>query len=126
MQLQVRFRGASREEFGQHEYEEVLLSSLERFRHRIEQVSLYVEDVNGPRGGIDKECRCVLHLRRRPPVVITDRDNSMTALLYRVANRAAYTLSQENDRSNKRMLRNRSQRRSFPISDPSWNVSRGA
>jgi hypothetical protein len=72
---------------------------------------LYVEDVNGPRGGVDKQCRCVLHLRRMPPVVIQDKDESMNALIYRVANRAAYALSQRTDRRTKRVKQGRSARR---------------
>lgn len=107
MQLTIRFSGGKRSEFGNCDYEVVLASSLERFRHRLKQVFLYVEDINGPRGGIDKQCRCVLHLRRMPPIVIQDQDECMTALLHRVANRASYALSQQVDRTNKRAKQGR-------------------
>lgn len=98
MQLTLHFSGGKRSTFGKHDYEGILTHALERFAHRLKQVSLYVEDVNGPRGGIDKQCRCVLHLRRMPPVVIQDKDESMSSLIYRVANRAAYALSQKAER----------------------------
>jgi hypothetical protein len=111
MQLNIRFRGGKRSDFGDHNYEDVLSSALDRFRHRLKQVYLYVEDVNGPRGGIDKQCRCVLHLRRMAPVVIQDQDESMNALIYRVANRASYALSQTADRKTKRVKQNRSPRK---------------
>ncbi len=110
MQLSIRFSGGQRSDFGDHDYEHVLLSALDRFRHRLKQVYLYVEDVNGPRGGIDKQCRCVLHLRRMAPIVIQDQDESMIALIYRVANRAAYALGQQSDRKSKRVRQNRSSR----------------
>ena len=119
MQLTIRFSGGKRSDFGNHDFEEVVQTSLERFQHRLKQVYLYIEDVNGPRGGIDKQCRCVLHLRRMPPVVIQDQDDDMNALIYRVANRAAYALSQKTDRQNKRVLRNRSLRQEvlMPVGD---------
>jgi putative sigma-54 modulation protein len=108
MQLVLRFSGGTRADFGNHDYEGILGSALARFSHRLKQAYLYVEDVNGPRGGIDKQCRCVLHLRRMPPVVIQDQDESMTSLLYRVANRASYALSQKVDRRQQRQQRPRS------------------
>jgi hypothetical protein len=49
----------------------------------------------------------VLHLRRMPPVVIQDQDESMTSLIHRVANRASFVLSQKADRRTKRVRKNR-------------------
>ena len=77
---------------------EVLTSALERFASHIRYVMVSVQDVNGPRGGVDKQCRCVLHLKRRPPIVIQDADESILNMLLRVAHRSAYTLSQEIER----------------------------
>jgi hypothetical protein len=116
MQLTIRFSGGKRSDVGDQDYEQVLLSSLERFRHRLKHVYLYIEDVNGPRGGIDKQCRCVLHLRRMPPVVIRDEDANMNALIHRVAKRAAYAMSQKADRKTKRVKQNRSAPKQLPVS----------
>lgn len=118
MQLTLRFSGGTRADFGNHDYEEILSSALARFSHRLKQAYLYVEDVNGPRGGIDKQCRCVLHLRRMPPVVIQDQDESMSSLIYRVANRASYALSQKLERSHQRKQRPRSKPAVDPGKDP--------
>lgn len=112
MQLTLHFSGGKRSTFGKHDYEGILTHALERFAHRLKQVSLYVEDVNGPRGGIDKQCRCVLHLRKMPPVVIQDQDESMSSLIYRVANRAAYALSQKAERIKSRKQRSRATKNS--------------
>ena len=109
MQLTIRSSGGKRSDFGSHDYDEILLGALDRFRNRLKQVCLYIEDVNGPRGGADKQCRCVLHLRRMPPVVIQDKDESMQALIQRVANRASYALSQKVDRHAQRGKQNHSQ-----------------
>ncbi len=73
--------------------EAVLVRQLSRFRRHLKQVQLFIDDVNGPRGGVDKHCRCVLHLRRMVPIVIRDADEHISALVFRVADRAAHTLS---------------------------------
>jgi len=111
MNVQVHIANAQRSRLGGCDFENILLGTLERFQHRLKQVYLYIEDLNGPRGGVDKQCRCVLHLRRMPPIVVQDRDESLTSLIHRVANRAAYALSQKTDRRNKHVLRGRVRRR---------------
>lgn len=114
MNLTIRFTGGRRADFGDHDFEGVLTSSLERFAHRLKQVYVYIEDINGPRGGVDKQCRCVLHLRRMPPIVIQDQDDSIYSLIHRVANRAAYALSQQTGRRTRQA--HRSSPRSAPVS----------
>jgi len=107
MHMTLRCSGVELAGHRRDAYREILLSSLERFEHRLRRVSLYLEDTNGPRGGVDKQCRCVLHLTRMPPIVIQDKDESLSSLIYRVANRASYVLSQKADRRKKRVLRGR-------------------
>lgn len=108
MNLTIRFSGGRRADFGAHDFEGIMTSSLRRFGHRLTHVNLYIEDINGPREGVDKQCRCVLHLRRLPPIVVQDHDESMFSLIHRVANRAAYALSQKTERSSRRPPRTRS------------------
>ena len=109
MRITVRFSSGTRAD--NLDIEKVLVKSLQRFQHRLAQVYVCTTDLNGPRGGIVKQCRCVLHLRRMPAVVIQDQDECMTSLIHRVANRAAYIVSQRVDRRAKRVLQNRKDRR---------------
>lgn len=44
--------------------ERKLESALDRFDHRLDRIQVRLEDVNGPRGGLDKRCR--LQLIGRP------------------------------------------------------------
>lgn len=97
MELSVHFSGTLRRDFGEHDYREMILQPLHRYRHRLRRVALYIEDTNGPRGGEDKQCRCVLHLLRMQPIVISDRDQSLISLLHRVANRASHALSRRSN-----------------------------
>lgn len=75
--------------------EKILVGQLSRFQHRLKQVQLYIEDVNGPRGGLDKHCRCVLHLRRMTPIIIRDHDQNIPAMIHRVADRASHALRRQ-------------------------------
>lgn len=48
---------------------ERLGAKLDKYANAIERISIRVSDVNGPRGGIDKECRIKVVLSGMPSVV---------------------------------------------------------
>jgi ribosome-associated translation inhibitor RaiA len=75
--------------------------ALDRHERRVSRVEAYLNDANGPRGGIDKQCRLVVYLRARQPVVITDSDSGWEALFSRVADRAGQAVSRRSDRDHR-------------------------
>src|SRR5262245_21033144 len=52
---------------------------LGKFARSIERVSVRTEDVNGPRGGVDRVCRIKVVLRGLPSVVFEKRHVSLNA-----------------------------------------------
>ena len=56
---------------------------LGKFASSIERVSVRMEDVNGPRGGVDHECRIKVVLSDLPSVVFVQRDASLAAAIDR-------------------------------------------
>jgi ribosome-associated translation inhibitor RaiA len=54
---------------------------LGKFATSIERVSVRVEDVNGPRGGVDQACRIKVVLIGLPSVVFQARDASLEAAI---------------------------------------------
>jgi ribosome-associated translation inhibitor RaiA len=56
---------------------------LDKFGSAIERMSVRLEDVNGPRGGIDKRCQVKIVLKGLPSVYVDERDSSVQAAMDR-------------------------------------------
>lgn len=116
MDVQIRFASSHLPEVNREHIEVILANALERFRPTLTRIVVFLEDANGPRGGVDKQCRCVFHLRRMPPIVIRDEDENWLNLITRVANRAAFVLGNKVDRRVK--IRTRHQPRQAGLVSP--------
>jgi putative sigma-54 modulation protein len=62
--------------------------ALSRLKPRVERVDVRFEDVNGTRGGVDKQCRVLVTLSRGPATVVEDRDADLPTLIDRTLARA--------------------------------------
>lgn len=92
MRLEIRQRGMKvTEELRVHVRERLRLA-LGRFARSINQVWVYLRDVNGPRGGLNKKCRIVVEVPRRGRVVVTGMDTDIFAAITRTANRARFAV----------------------------------
>src|SRR5690606_22108839 len=56
-------------------------TKLGKFRSSIERVTVRVEDLNGPKGGVDQVCRIKVVLSGLPSVVVEKRDPFLDAAL---------------------------------------------
>jgi len=61
--------------------------ALSRFTDRIEHATVRVADLNGPRGGVDKQCRIVVRLRSGGEIVIEDSASDFETAIDRGADR---------------------------------------
>ena len=62
--------------------------ALSRLAARIRRVEVRLADLNGPRGGIDKRCRVLLHLERGEPMLVEERGADLPTLIDRAMDRA--------------------------------------
>ncbi len=50
---------------------------------------VWLSDVNGPRGGVDKHCRFQIHLNGKKSVVVSETSENMYAAIARAARRVS-------------------------------------
>jgi putative sigma-54 modulation protein len=67
---------------------------LARFGSAVERTSVRLEDVNGPRGGIDKRCQVKVVLRGLHSVYVDERHRSVRAAMDRALARADHAVRQ--------------------------------
>lgn len=72
--------------------------ALQQFNSWITHVLVHLEDVNGPRRGLDKQCRILVKLKGGKTIKVEDIDVDMTAVVNRAADRVGQVVSREVDR----------------------------
>ncbi len=121
MQLEIRRRGVKVTKELRTHLNERLQFALGRWARRIDLVRVYLRDVNGPRGGLDKKCRIVVAVPPRGRVVVTGAGTDLAAVITLTANRAGFAVKRQVKR---RLTRRRPPRRGRPTADlyaPRWN-----
>lgn len=73
--------------------------ALSRFESRIYGTTAVIEDVNGPRGGMDKSCRITVSLKRAREVVVGERDADLAKCITRAAERVGRAVGRALERS---------------------------
>lgn len=69
-------------------------NAFARFGHKTLGASLHLQDINGPRGGQDKNCHLVVELEDTT-AVITDRGSDLKSVVNRAVHRAVQTLRRQ-------------------------------
>ena len=65
-----------------------LVFSLGRLGRRVEKVLVWVEDTNGPKGGIDKQCRVAVVVPRSTTAVMEGRGSNLIVAINRAVAKA--------------------------------------
>ncbi|MBL4901042.1 MAG: hypothetical protein JKY62_00125 [Desulfocapsa sp.] len=79
--------------------------ALGRFGASVSEVKVRLTDLNGPKGGINKECLIVAGLRKGGEVVVRGSGKDCTATLNYCADRIGRTVERELNRSRKPPIR---------------------
>lgn len=87
MNVNIRWKRSRRSKTVEEHARRRVGFALDRFAERIRNVSIHFEDVNGPKGGVDKRCLVEAHGSFAPVVASANAENHFVA-----ANRALKTL----------------------------------
>ena len=73
-------------------------ASFAKFSDQVKSVVITVEDVNGPKGGVDKKCRILVKLRKMNDVVVNVKDEGFIKAIPGAIDRAARSVARLLDR----------------------------
>ena len=92
MEIAVRVRQLGWNDELQEQVERSIDHAVDRHRNRIDRVSVYLTDLNGPRGGSDKLCHITADLRGVRPVLILETGDDLITVVNRAARRLGYRI----------------------------------
>ena len=87
MRVSIRPRSMTADENLRSRIDHCLQTTLDPVRGYLQGVDVYLTDVNGPRGGPDKQCRVVAYLPAGRPVVVSHTGRDPVAAVARAAAR---------------------------------------
>jgi len=90
MKVLLRPRGIEWSDELQKLVERSIAFAVDRYSSRVTQITVYLADVNGPRGGVDKQCQISAELRGIMPVHILEKGDDLLAAVNRAARRLSY------------------------------------
>jgi putative sigma-54 modulation protein len=88
--------------------EKIVVCAIDRFETQVAKVSVYLADLNGPKGGVDKLCQISASLRRGNPVLILEKGSEILTAVHRAARRLGHRVGlnvQRRKRSNSQNFR---------------------
>lgn len=98
MELEIRSQNLHVDEATETHVKRRLSFALEQFNSWITHVLVHLEDVNGPRRGVDKQCRILVNIKGGKTIKVQDLDEDMISAINRAADRVGQVVSREIDR----------------------------
>jgi ribosomal subunit interface protein len=102
MELQVQARQFRLSRQLREHVERRINFALGHFDRRVWRVAVSLSDANGPKGGVDKQCQILIHLRRGNPVKVKDVDVDFRTVVDRAADRAGRAVARRLQRRRER------------------------
>lgn len=70
-------------------------AALDKHAQRVNDVTIRLEDVNGPKGGVDMRCHATIHLRRGDPIIVDEVEEDLYAAISVAADRAKQVVTRQ-------------------------------
>lgn len=98
MEIVIRARHIDWNEELRRHVERSIDFAIDRHKRRIDWVSVYLSDLNGPRGGVDKVCQITADIRGARPITIIEKGDDIQAVINQAARRLGYRVGRRADR----------------------------
>ena len=105
MRLMIYARKVTLSQTLRDHVERRLRFALGRFGNRIDRVTVRLEDLNGPRGGVDKRCRIEACVVRSGKLQVEVTDAEIEPAVDRAADRIARRVKDDLDRTREKRMR---------------------
>jgi putative sigma-54 modulation protein len=92
MTISIRLRDIDGTEELRQEVERSLAFATDRFEAQVEHVSIYLADLNGPKGGSDKLCQITAKLRSGDRVQILNKGSEILSGIRRATRRLGHQI----------------------------------
>lgn len=104
MQTEIRMVNATLEREQRHLIERSIDFALRKVRHRVSGLVVRLEDLNGPKGGLDKRCQIEAYLWRSGMLLAEATDVDFAPAVKRAAERIARRVLDQTRRLRRRRL----------------------
>jgi putative sigma-54 modulation protein len=81
--------------------ERIVVFALDRYHPQMDKISVYMADLNGPKGGVDKLCQITAKLSRGNPVLILEQGSEILTTVNRAAHRLGHRIGRAVQRQNR-------------------------
>jgi ribosome hibernation promoting factor len=98
MKIEVRFRSLEPSDALRDHAVRRIRCHLSRFGHEISSVLVRISDVNGPKGGVDKQCQVTARGRRLSGVIVDDLSGDAYSAIDMAVARVSRALGRELER----------------------------
>jgi ribosome-associated translation inhibitor RaiA len=94
MELSIRTRDVELTEALREQITRRLQFALDTFKDHVEDALVYLMDLNGPKGGVDKLCQITVRARGLGELAVRETGTTLQAAINRAARRLKYRLSE--------------------------------
>jgi ribosomal subunit interface protein len=98
MELEIRGQNMRVGDRLHEQVERQMNFALGQFESWISAATVHLEDVNGPKGGIDKQCRVLVNLKGGKTLKVEDLDADIGIAINRAADRVGQVVGREVDK----------------------------
>jgi ribosomal subunit interface protein len=99
MNIEIRSRDATLSAEVREHAASKMQTALDRFTPSIAQVTVGLEDANGPKGGVDKTCRIMVRGKAAWSVIVSDVDADPYTAIDRAGDRVGQAVSRVMERN---------------------------